>query len=47
MNQYDDKHWRFARTCPGFRPERESAGWAWWIAGAVCGALILLAMVTL
>jgi hypothetical protein len=47
FHNLDMSHYRFARTCEGFRVERKSSSWAWWLAGAACGALILLAVVTI
>ena len=42
MNQFDERHWKFSRTCPGFRPEPEvSAGWVWWTAGAALALFFL------
>lgn len=44
--EYRERDYRFARTCPGFRPEPEhSAGWAWLCAGAGVALLILIAVV--
>ena len=43
---HDPRHYRFMRECSGLGARREvSSGLAWWLAGAVCGALILMAVV--
>lgn len=45
LYNHDPRQFRFSRQCEGFHVERESSGWAWWIAGAGVGALILAVVV--
>jgi hypothetical protein len=37
----DLRHYRFDRQCEYFAPERDSHGWAWWLAGVGCAAILL------
>ena len=40
----DSRQYRFPRQCPGFIPERDSPGGAWFLVGAVI-VIVLLALV--
>ena len=37
----DMRHYRFERRCEGFYVERDSSGWAWWLAGAALALIFL------
>lgn len=37
----DMRHYRFERRCEGLYVERKSPSWAWWLAGAGVGLLLL------
>lgn len=44
---HDPRHFRFMNRCEGYRantPAQDGSEIAWWLVGAGCGALILLAL---